>query len=166
MPTGLTDPAKVKSFRFSIPFVGEFEWEPDPTQRKAAWELYIELATRVSTQPFELDQGLIREAINSLYSLFGSTREILRKAGPDVGVEPNSVGGIAIVVLNKGLRPFLSQWHPELQAHETLRPLSISPKEWEKQWKEEARLRGAMEKLRKALEKYAAALAKMAGVKR
>jgi hypothetical protein len=46
-----------------------------------------------------------------------------------------------------------------------LRPPSISPKEWERQWKEEARLRGELEKLRKDLEKYAEALAEMAGVK-
>jgi hypothetical protein len=57
----------------------------------------------------------MREAMNSLYSLFGSTREILRKAGPTVGASHDSVGGIAIAVLNKGLRPFLSKWHPLLQ---------------------------------------------------
>jgi hypothetical protein len=165
MATGLKDPAKLKSYKFSIPFVGEMEWEPDPTQRKAAWELYVELVTRISTQPLDLDQGLVREALNSLYSLFGTTRQILRSAGPEVGAGPETVGGIAITVLNKGLRPVLSKWHPQLQAHEVLRPPSISPKEWERQWKEEAAMRGELEKLRGSLEKYATVLAKMAGVK-
>ncbi len=121
--------------------------------------------TRISTQPLDLDQGLIREALNSLYSLFGETRQIQRSAGPDVGVGEDTVGGVAILVLNKGLRPFLSKWHPLLQAHEALRPAAMNPRDWERQWKEEATLRGELEKLRKNLEKYATALAKMAKVK-
>lgn len=64
----------------------------------------IELVTRVAVQSLSVDQGSIREAMNSLYSLFGSTREILRKAGPKVGASRDSVGGIAIAVLNNGLR--------------------------------------------------------------
>lgn len=46
-------------------------------RRWAAWALYIELKTRITTQALNDDQGLLREALNSLYSLFGSTREIL-----------------------------------------------------------------------------------------
>lgn len=165
MASGLNDPAKLKSYKFSIPFIGEVEWIPDSTQRKAAWELFVELTTRNSLQPLDLDQGLIRESLSSLYSLFATTRQILRSAGPDVGVGTNTVGGIAIVLLNKRLRPFLSRWHPLLHAHECLRPPAISPIEWERMWKEEAKLRGEMESLRSDLEKYATALAEMAGVK-
>lgn len=69
----------------------------------------------------EVDQGLVREALNSLYSLFGTTRGVLKAAGPDVGASRDSVGGIAlaqpaagIAVLNNGLRPFLAKWHPLL----------------------------------------------------
>jgi hypothetical protein len=165
MTTGLTDPGKVKSYKFSIPFVGEIEWEPDPTQRRAAWELYVELVTRISTQPLDMDQGVVREALDSLYSLFATTRQVLRSAGPDVGVEQDTVGGVAIAVLRKGLRPFLTKWHPWLQTHELQRPATASPRDWERQWKEEATLRGELEAMRLDLEKYAAALAKMAGVK-
>ena len=166
MATGLNDPAKLKSYKFSIPFVGELEWEPDPTQRRAAWELYVELVTRISTQPLTLDEGLVREALNSLYSLFATTRQILRTAGPEVGASSETVGGIAITVLNKGLRPFLAKWHQLLHSYELQRPNTVSPKEWERAWAEEATLRGALEALRQDLEKYATALAEMAGVKR
>ncbi len=51
--------------------------------------------TRIAVQPLEVDQGLVREAMNSLYSLFGTTREVLKAAGPDVGASRDSVGGIA-----------------------------------------------------------------------
>jgi len=165
MATGLTDPAKFKSYKFSIPFVGELEWEPDPTQRRAAWELYIELITRISTQPLDPDRGLLREAYNSLYSLFGSTREILRRHGPEVGAARETVGGIAITVLNKGIRPLLSYWHPILLDHEQLKPPSATPRQWERKLQDEAKARGELEKLRRSLEKYATQLAKMAGAK-
>ena len=108
----------------------------------------------------------MREAMNSLYSLFASTRDILRKAGPDVGAAKDSVGGIAIAVLNNGLRPFLSKWHPLLQVWETLRDPKVSPQEHEKKWADEMVLRGEMEALRKDLAQYAEALTEIAGVRR
>ncbi|WP_242054996.1 hypothetical protein [Nostoc flagelliforme] len=71
-------------------------WKVDTTQKKAAWSLYVELVTRIAVQTLEVDQGLVREAMNSLYSLFGTTREVLKAAGPDVGASRDSVGGIAM----------------------------------------------------------------------
>ena len=54
------DPAKIKKISFSLPFgIGSVEWEVDPTERKAAWSLYIELVTRIAVQPLEVDNGLL-----------------------------------------------------------------------------------------------------------
>jgi hypothetical protein len=159
-------PAVLKSVTVSLPFgIGAASWEADPTEQNAAWELYIELVTRVAVQSLSADQGSIREAMNSLYSLFGSTREILRKAGPKVGASRDSVGGIAIAVLNNGLRPFLSQWHPLLQAWEAKRPPDVSPQAHEKAWDQEPQLRRELEALRGNLEQYANALAEISGIK-
>ena len=110
------------------------------------------------------DAGLVREAMNSLYTLFGTTREILRSAGPDVGATHDSVGGLAIAVLNKGLRPFLSHWHPVLQIWEAQRPIDRSPKEHEVLWTEEKVARQELSALRRELEIYAHALARVAEV--
>lgn len=74
------------------------------------------------------------------------------------------MGGIAITVLNKGLRPFLSKWHPLLQVWEAKRPIDISPKEHEQNWSEEPKLRSELARLREDLEQYANALARIAGV--
>ena len=46
-------------------------WKVDPTEQKAAWSLYVELMTHIAVQSLSLDQGLVREAMNSLYNLFG-----------------------------------------------------------------------------------------------
>jgi len=161
------DPAILKKVSISLPFgIGSAEWEADHTERNAAWSLYVELVTRIAVQPLEIDQGTVREALNSLYSLFGSTREILKEAGPDVGASYDSVGGIAIIVLNNGLRPFLSKWHPLLQAWETKCPSDLSSSEHEKRWSEESKIRNELTALRADLEQYSNALAEIAGVRK
>ena len=38
--------------------VFEAEWEPQEKDREAAWELYVELLTRIATQPLPADAGL------------------------------------------------------------------------------------------------------------
>ncbi len=161
------DSTKLTKVSVNLPFgIGGTEWEPDDTERKAAWSLFIELVTRVTIQPLEpeTDQGLLREALISFHSLFATTREILKQAGPDIGASYRSVGGIAITVLNRGLRPFLAKWHPLLQSWEAQRPLDLSPQEHEKNWKHQTKLRSELEILRRDLEEYAIALAVIAGV--
>ncbi|MBD2243309.1 hypothetical protein [Nostoc sp. FACHB-888] len=161
----MRDRVSLETVSVSLPFgIGSMSWKVDTTQKKAAWSLYVELVTRIAVQPLEVDQGLVREAMNSLYSLFGTTREVLKAAGPDVGASRDSVGGIAIAVLNNGLRPFLPKWHPLLQAWEARRPVGVSPKEHEQSWSEEPKLRSELEALRGGLEDYAKALAVIAGV--
>lgn len=78
-------------------------------ERRASWELYLELASRVSVVELDREQGLLREAISSLYSLFGTTRDILRRYGPEVAppLQPGHVsfGVLAMTTLNRVLRP-------------------------------------------------------------
>ena len=79
------------------------------TDRDAAWELYIEMLTRTVTQPLSKDVGGEETALGSVYSLFPTTREILRRQGR------NSIrfSMIAIPVLNQVVRPFTAKWHKE-----------------------------------------------------
>jgi hypothetical protein len=65
------DPAVLKqvTVTVSLPFgIGSASWEADPTERHAAWELYIELVTRIAVQPIGEELGTLREALNSLLS--------------------------------------------------------------------------------------------------
>jgi len=158
------DPAKLTSVKIKIPWVGEAEWNADPKERSAAWSLYGELVTRVAVQPLPIEQGYLREALTSLHSLFDSTRQILREAGPDIGASTTSVGGIAIAVLNRGIRPFLSRWHPALSDWESRRDPSVSPGEHERKWSERDQLQSELKKLQTNLESYAEGLASIAGV--
>lgn len=124
----------------------------------------MELVTRIAVEPLAGEEGLLREALTSLYSLFGTTHEILKEASPDVGASRSSVGGIAIAVLNQGLRPVLTKWHPRLQFWESQRPVDVSPSEHEQKWSDALELRKELEVLRRNLHQYTLALADIAGI--
>ncbi len=156
---------KAKSLSLNLPFgMGGVEFVPDEIEQQAAWELYVELKTRIATETIDTDEGLIREAMNSLYKLFDITRNILKEAGPRIGQGHGSLGEIALTVLNKGLRPYLSGWHPLLQIHEQQRAKEVSPAEHERNWKRHDEARRELSKLQKEMRIYVEALAKIAGV--
>jgi hypothetical protein len=143
-------------------------WGPDDAERRAAWEMYVELVTRISVEPLGPEEGLLRETLGSLYSLFGSTRDILRRYGPEVATPKRghelSFGAIAVTVLNRALRPLLARWHPELGHYESTRPAEVSPLDHERNWGKARELRAALEELRRTLVAYAELLGTVAGV--
>lgn len=153
-----------------LPYLIELQgtWEPDERERDAAWEMYVELVTRVATVGLGSYEGLLREALSSLYRLFGTTREILRKYGPaiarDRGEGRLSFGYLAVAVLNGTLRPLLARWHPLLVHYEGARPTDVSPFEWERRWEQSALLRYELEEARQSLLRYADLLAQVTGV--
>lgn len=165
----MVKPAQV-SVKLSIPLFGEINgvWEPDDTERRAAWELYVELITRVTVVDLRPDEGLVREALSSVYTLFGSTREILRKYGPAVAPKRTrnrlSFGAISVVVLNGCLRPFLARWHPLLTVHEARRPEGVDAVSHERAWERSEELRAELAQVRATLAGLAALLAEVAGV--
>ena len=93
----------------SINNTSHTESTPTDNDRKAAWDLYVEMETRITTQPLDPDHGDEKAALDSVYSLFQTTREILLKQGPDCVV----FAKIAIEILNQKVRPFTAKWHPE-----------------------------------------------------
>lgn len=85
----------------------EGEFNANDADRNAAWELYVELLTRVSTQVLASEHGDEKTALDSVYSLFATTREILKRNGSGC----TEFAKIAIVVLNQVIRPFTAKWH-------------------------------------------------------
>ncbi len=143
-------------------------WEPDEGEKKAAWEMYVELITRVAVVELGPDEGLLREALSSLYSLFSTTRSILREHGPVVaqakGSGDYSFGLLAVIILNDVLRPVLARWHPLLLDYESTRPPMRSQTEHEGEWTRGDELRSVLADVRSTLEQYAELLASVAGV--
>ncbi|MFG2784704.1 hypothetical protein ACGFY7_43615 [Streptomyces prunicolor] len=156
--------------RLTIPFVGEISgtWEPADAERSAAWELYLQLVTRVSVEELGDDEGFLREALSSFYTFFDTTRDILRRHGPDIAppVPPGHVSFavLAVTVLNRVLRPLLASWHPRLAAYESRRPEGHDPVAWEREWEHADALRGAIAEVRRALRLLARTLQEVAAV--
>lgn len=95
------------SLRFTTPFL-EMEWEPKDEDKDAAWELYVELITRVSTQRLLPEAGDEAAALKSIHELFDLTRETIKHHGRYC----INFTRIAVVVLNQKVRPFTAKWHP------------------------------------------------------
>jgi hypothetical protein len=143
-------------------------WEPNDAERQAAWELYVELMTRIAVVPLTASEGLLREALTSLYSLFGTTRDVLRRHGPTVA-EPKpdgqySFGYLAVVILNCVIRPLLAHWHPLLGDWEAARPAGRSRVAHEQAWPQAGQLRADLDITRASLAQYAALLATACGI--
>jgi hypothetical protein len=143
-------------------------WKPDETEAKASWEMYVELITRVSRSSPQPDEGLLREALDTLECLCGTTREILRKYGAIVA-QPSgggdlAFGSLAIAVLNLCLRPVMVKWCLLLQEWESQKPAHVSASTHEQNWDQAAALRQELEEVRAVLGYYASLLEKAAGV--
>ena len=161
-------PMQVK-VNLRIPFIGHVEgtWEPSDAEQRAAWELYIELVTRVSVVEIDPSEGRLREALSSLYSLFATTRDILKSHGPSVAVKTRSgitFGGLAVAVLNGQVRPLLTKWHPELTSYEATCPQGEDPIGYERRWEKAGQLRSELEATRRSLIEFARLLGKVANV--
>ena len=98
----------MSSLKITTPFL-EMEFKPQEADKNAAWDLYIELLTRITTQPLPKEHGDEQTALNSVFALFGLTRDVLKKHGRDA----EEFSKIAIVVLNQVIRPFTAKWHKE-----------------------------------------------------
>jgi hypothetical protein len=126
-------------------------WAPNADEKKAAWELYVELITRVPVADLKPDEGSLREALTSLHSIFGTTRSILKCYGPKIATPKDdgklSFGYLAVALLNQGICP----------------PGS-SPIEHERRWEQAQELRETLLALRSSLVQYADLLAEAAGV--
>jgi hypothetical protein len=141
------DKWNMRSLSIKLPFL-ELQWAPGDADRAAAWDMYIELLTRVTTQSLPEGDGVERAALASVQSLFPTTREVLRRHGRSA----SEFTRIAIVVLNQVIRPFTTRWHLLSQAGAFDDAV------------QRAAFRRELEALRAQLIQYTRALADMAGV--
>ena len=96
----------LEKLKFNVNFL-EAEFKIQNLDKEAAWELYIELLTRITTQPLPAGSGDEKTALDSVYSLFPLTRKVVKRKGPGC----IRFTKIAIVVLNQVIRPFTAKWH-------------------------------------------------------
>jgi len=97
---------EMTSLRINLPYL-EMEWNPSDPDRAAAWDLYVELLTRITTQALSPSTGDEKTALDSVYSIFPTTRSVLRHHGRGC----TEFTKIAVVILNQKIRPFTAKWH-------------------------------------------------------
>lgn len=150
---------------------------PSESERMAAFDLQVELVTRIGVQELAPDAGSLREALSSLHALFGFTRDTLREYSISLAERPGepagtsapgpsrapSVQSLAHELLNGTLRPFTSTWHPRLSAYEDQRPGEVSPVAHEAAWREAPAMRADLAALRAPLHRIATDLAAISG---
>ncbi|CAI7975200.1 conserved hypothetical protein [Frankia sp. Hr75.2] len=157
---GYASSIRLTELTLSIPQFSNAQFVVTKDNKAVAWRLFIEMVTRVSLQPLDQGTGKIREAMNSLYALFGITRQTLAEAQPSrrIGNAP-TVEHLAVAMLNKELRPFLSRWHPRLQAWE-----NEHPGELESAWPDDEECRQELSSMQARLIRYAAGFGELSGV--
>lgn len=132
----------------------------DDDHRSAGWRIFVELASRIATQPIEPDSGSIREALDSLYQLYDLIRCELKQLRPPERNKHSggSVEKIGLAILNGGLRAFLAKWHPLLSKWE-------EAKKSEAEWDRAADCRSELAELRQTLRSEAGALGELINIK-
>ena len=135
------------SLKISVPYL-EMEWAPKDADRDAAWELYIELLTRITTQPLPQEDGDEETALKSVYAIFGLTRDTIKRHGRAC----REFTKLAIVVLNQIVRPFTAKWH-RLSLHGAFADAARC-----------AEFRGELGQLQEQLREYTRMLGDLAGV--
>ncbi len=126
----------------------KLDWEPQPDEQQAAWELYVEMLTRITTQPLPDEDGDEETALKSVYNLFEITRNLLKQKGR----KAQTFSKIAIVILNQKVRPFTARWHKKSLAGAFDTPEG------------RAGFREELKEIQKVLRSYAGLLSEIAGV--
>lgn len=135
------------SLKIKTPFL-DMEWKPQDEDKAAAWDLYVELLTRITTQNLNENHGDETTALNSIFAIFSITRDVMKNNGRNC-IEFTK---IAIIVLNQVVRPFTAKWHSL-----SLKGAFDDPIKCEE-------FRGELEDLQRTLRIYTKMLADMAGV--
>ncbi|MFF3634079.1 hypothetical protein [Streptomyces sp. NPDC002250] len=153
--------ARLAEIKVTVPQLSELTFVVNNDARQVAWQLFVESVTRVSVQRLDDDEGLLREAMSSLYGLFVTTRETLKVARPSTQVSAGmTVECLAVNFLNAELRPFLSKWHPRLRTFE-----AAWPDRSESEWPQAAECRSELRQLQARARQYVLAFARLAGVR-
>lgn len=134
------------SLKINIKFA-EMEFVYTVADEKAAWEMYVEIITRVLSRTLIFEVGDERTALQSVYSLFQTTRNLLKLYGR----EGQTFAKLAVIILNQIIRPFTTKWHNNFID-------GFISEEQRKDFRNELNI------LQNELKKYARALAEIANV--
>lgn len=104
------------SVSVGLPFnLGSRTYDTTPQDRIVAWKLYVQLATRKGTLPFDESYDVISDVYKSLFALFGVARDLLLELPPHEFEREEGVAPLLLRVINDGLRPHLTRWQSDFR---------------------------------------------------
>ncbi|MEX3104537.1 MULTISPECIES: toll/interleukin-1 receptor domain-containing protein [unclassified Streptomyces] len=138
---------------------------PSESERMAAFDIQVELVTRIGVQELAPGEGSLREALSSLKSVIDFTRATLHtySIGLAPGTGARTVQSLAYSLVNDVIRPFTTAWHPRLTAYEATRPASVSPLDHEAGWAQGESMRAELAALRGPLQEIVEGLGGISG---
>jgi hypothetical protein len=83
-------------------------WSPTDADRAVAWDVYVELATRITVEELKDTEGNSKTALESVAKLFTLTRDSLKSHG----INSANAGTLITAFLNHRVRSFTAHWHP------------------------------------------------------
>ena len=92
------------------------------SDKRGSWFMYVELNTKMTTQSItqvykeQRITGDVKSALDSIYSIFPSTRRILTTFGSD----GERFANLAFGMLNVEIRPFTTKWHRIMTDEDTI----------------------------------------------
>jgi hypothetical protein len=92
-------------------------WNPNSAEQAGAWDIVVELVTRISVVGLSADEGRLDSALASYAAIFGVGRAALQRHGPTVAEERRGELSLATIVahlLNRVIRPVTAWWHPRV----------------------------------------------------
>ena len=154
-----------KKVTVTVPFLGKVEGEVSdaredfavsPAQRDIGWRIYVQLVTRVSTQPVREGMGTLHGSLSSLYALMQTIREDLRSLPPTApreGENVHTIETLAAWIMNV-IRNVLAEHHQPLADYEQLHQSEQGYPKAAECWKD-------LEETRGRLNSYAVALSEL-----
>jgi len=82
-------------------------WSPVRADRALAWDFYVELQTRITTQDIGDNEGDDKTALESVAKLF----DYLRKFSHRHGFDSANAATLIVRFLNEKVRGFTAKWH-------------------------------------------------------
>ena len=103
------DEAAAKALGAALRQIGSLELSDD--DRTRAHRLLAELSTRITSAPLRYRDGDEAAALSSLYKVFLKTRDEMVKSGGAA----QGFSNVALILLERVLRPFTGHWHGQLE---------------------------------------------------
>lgn len=151
--------AAISEVEVTVPQLSKITFAVTKDHKVMARRIVNQMASRVAIQPLDDGTGRADEAIASLYGLFTFVRDLLDEdASTRIFPGRPKVDVLAMNLLNRHLRPFLSTWH---RAYEDWR--AGHPAAPEAEWQADQGFRAALAGLQTELRPIAVAFATMAG---